>query len=56
MANGRYFEKKVKSPYLRNRLTDFDKLWQDDADWTLTGDRSLRFQILENPRWQRPPS
>jgi len=22
-----------KLPYLSNRLTDFDKIWQDDAYW-----------------------
>jgi len=32
MADGRHF-KNVKSPYLRNRLTDFDEIWHDDADW-----------------------
>ena len=25
--------KTVKSPYLRNRLTDFDEIWHGDADW-----------------------
>ena len=25
--------KTVKSPYLRNRLTDFDETWHGDADW-----------------------
>ena len=25
--------KTVKSPYLRNRLTDFDEIWHSDADW-----------------------
>jgi len=24
--------KTVKSPYLRNRLTDFDEIWHADAD------------------------
>ena len=24
-------ERKVISPYLRNRLTDFDEVWHDDA-------------------------
>ena len=31
MADGRHFEKTVKSLYLRNRLTDFDEIWNDDA-------------------------
>jgi len=30
MADGSHFEKTVKSPYLCNRLTDFDEIWQDD--------------------------
>ena len=38
MADGRHFEKKtVKSPYLSNRLTDFDEIWHGDADWPLRG-------------------
>ena len=28
--------KTVKSPYLRNRLTDFDEIWHDDAHWSRT--------------------
>jgi len=38
--------KTVKSPYLRNRLTDFDKIWHADADWRYTGDRPLKFRIF----------
>ena len=29
--------KTAKSPYLRNRLTDFDEIWHGDADWPPTG-------------------
>ena len=29
MADGRHFEKTAKSPYLHNRLTNFDEIWQD---------------------------
>jgi len=29
--------KTVKSPYVRNRLTDFDEIWHDDANWPLHG-------------------
>ena len=37
MADGRHFEKKtVKSLYLCNCLTDFDKIWYSDAYWPLT--------------------
>jgi len=33
MADGRHFEKKpVKSPYLSNRLIDFDEIWHAGAD------------------------
>jgi len=32
MADGRHFKKNVKSPYLRNRLTDCDENWHADAD------------------------
>jgi len=31
--------KTVKSPYLRNRLTDFDEIWHGD------GDTPLKFRI-----------
>ena len=39
--------KTVKSPYLSNRLTDFDEIWHADADWPPTGDRSLKFSIFQ---------
>jgi len=39
--------KTVKSPYLRNRLTDFDEIWHDDADWPPTGDTPLKFGIFK---------
>jgi len=47
--------KTVKSPYLGNRLTDFDDFGHGDADWLPTGDRPLKFRIFVNPRWRRPP-
>jgi len=57
MADGRHFEKKtVKSPYLSNRLIDFDEIWQAGADWPHTGDRSLKFPIFQKTRWRRQPS
>jgi len=56
MADGRHFEKNVKSPYLCNRLTDFDEIWYNNAHWTLAADLPLKYRILENPRWRRPPS
>jgi len=37
--------KTVKSPYLSNRLTDFDEIWHADVDWPPTGDRSLVFNF-----------
>jgi len=39
--------KTVKSPYLSNRLTDFDEIWHADVDWPPTGDRSLKFSIFQ---------
>jgi len=48
MADGRHFEKTVKSPYLCNRLTDFDEIWYSDAHFTLTVDLLLKFRIFEN--------
>jgi len=48
--------KTVKSPYLRKRLTDFDEIWQADADWSPTGGISLKFPIFQKPRWRRQPS
>jgi len=46
-GGGRHFEKKVKSPYLSNRLTDFHEIWQAGADWPPTGGRSLKFPIFQ---------
>jgi len=47
-------EKNVKSQYLRDRFTDFDEIWQVDANWLLT--RLLKFRIFENLIWRRLPS
>jgi len=56
MADGRHFEKNVKLLYIYNRLTDFDKIWYNDAFWPLTADLFLKFRVFENPKWRRPPS
>ena len=50
--------KTVKSPYLCNRLADFDEIWHVDAHWPPTADRPLKFRLFENPKWRRavPPS
>jgi len=32
MAEAAILKKNVKSPYLCNRYTDFDEIWQGDAD------------------------
>ena len=45
MANGRHFEKNVKSPHLRNRLIDFDEIWHNDANCPPTGVRPLKIYI-----------
>jgi len=45
--------KTVKSPYLGTGLTDFDEIWHDDAYWSLTADRPLKFRFFENARWRR---
>jgi len=48
MADGRHFEKKtVKSSYLSNRWTDFNKIWHGDARLPATGDRPLKFGIFQ---------
>jgi len=50
MADGRHFGKKtIKSPYLCNRLTDFDEVWYSDAHWLLRADADLplKFRIFE---------
>ena len=39
--------KTVNSPYLCNRLTDFDEIWRDDAYWPPTAERPLKFRIFE---------
>jgi len=36
------FEKKIKSPYLCNRLADFDEIWYGYANWPPIGDRPLK--------------
>jgi len=54
MADGRHLKITVKSPYLCNRLTDFDEIWYNDAYWTLTAHLPLKCRIFENPRWRRP--
>jgi len=41
-----------KLPYLRNRLTDFNKMWQDDASRASAPDRQLKFPEFENSRYQ----
>jgi len=46
-GGGRHFEKKVKSPYLSNRLTDFHEIWQAGADWPPTKGKSLKFPIFQ---------
>ena len=48
--------KTVKSPYLRNRLTDFDEIWHRYADLLTTGYILLKFRIFQKTRWRRPPS
>jgi len=47
--------KTVKLPYVCNRLTDFDEIWQDDAYCPYTAERPLKFRIFENSRWRQPP-
>ena len=44
LADGRHFEN-VKSPCLRNCLTDFAEIWHDDAYWPHTEDRPLQSKI-----------
>jgi len=40
--------KTVKSPYLCNRLTDFDEIWHDDAHWPPTADRPFEFLKIQD--------
>jgi len=47
MADGRHFEQSVKSPYLCERVTDFNEIWRDDAHWPSTADWSLQFRIFQ---------
>jgi len=42
--------KTVKSSYLWNRLTDFDEIWHDDADWPPTGYRPLKFRTFQKTK------
>jgi len=34
-------------------LTDFDEIWQDDAYWSCTAERPLKFRIFENSTWRQ---
>ena len=45
--------KTVKSPYLSNRLTDFDEIWHADADFPPTGNRRLKFLVFHKKQWRR---
>jgi len=56
MAEAAILKKTVKSPYLCNRLTDFDEIWHADADWPPTWGILLKFSIFQKPRWRRQPS
>jgi len=42
-----FWKKSVKSPYLCNRLTDFDEIWYIDAYWPPTVDLQSKFRIFE---------
>jgi len=44
MADDRHF-KTVKSPYLWNFSTDFDKIWHGDAYWFPEAGAKLRFSF-----------
>jgi len=54
MADGRHFEKTVKSPYLCNRVTDFDEIWRGNETAPYSG-LTVKMSNFENPRWRRPP-
>ena len=58
MADGRHFEKKPlnRHNYLCERLTDFDKIWHDDANWSPIGNKSIKFKNFQKPRWRQPTS
>jgi len=56
MADGHHSEKTVKSPYLSNRLIDFDEIWHAGAIGPVQGGKSLKFPIFQKTRWRRQPS
>ena len=47
MAEAAILKKTVISPYLSNRLIDFDEIWHAGADWPHTGSRLLKFPIFQ---------
>jgi len=47
MAEAAILKKTVKSPYICNRLTDFDEIWHANADWLPTEGISLKFSIFQ---------
>jgi len=44
------FWKTVKLQYLRNRFTDFDKIWHGDGHQPRAGNMPLNFQIFEKSK------
>jgi len=42
--------KTVKSPYLRNCLTDIDEIWHVDADGPYTAERPLKFRFFKKTK------
>jgi len=48
--------KKQKTPYLGRGLTDFHKIWQDDAIRSSWKPRPLKIWKCQNLRWRRLPS
>jgi len=45
--------KTVKSPYLCNRLADFDEIWHSDASWPMALDAcKVKFLIYDNLIWR----
>jgi len=48
MAEGRHFRIIIKSPYLCNRLTDFNTIWHNDAYWSPAPDVKFKFLIFDD--------
>ena len=42
----------VKSPYLNERLSDFDEIWYTNAELKFDDSRMIEYENCQNSRWR----